>query len=408
MESDSDRVLYCVLANEVGLLFVVEQAAADIPPILPYDASFAALLWPHQTWVQWCNAVKHNPWRPKTYRACICSFRNVIAIILQVKFSIRSAFGSTFFCLLYNFHTWVARGSFFCISSGDSSGILWTPPRCSKEPLRSSLRAKDCAVERSRLTAVLSPDFSRDEIVFGVESERFCGEGIDCCWRECGEAVELAAEAAKPPSECNKCSPAALTPIPPRSLKPMLIHGIRKEMGQPQKVALFFVFCFLLLSFLFFSFLFLLSFFPYGRRGRWKGSGCGNGKMERQQYVTQAVSRNRKPDADRWEVLRDGRSWGVVGELLCVRYRGRMKKSPEYPVYVCSPLPTLLRRSAWRVERERSRYESCALLKRCKLAVARCTKTTVHNRSNQQKTKQPSEKERERGSGVCVWIWGGL
>lgn len=44
MESDSDRVLYCVLANEVGLLFVVEQAAADIPPILPYDASFAALL----------------------------------------------------------------------------------------------------------------------------------------------------------------------------------------------------------------------------------------------------------------------------------------------------------------------------------------------------------------------------
>jgi len=82
----------------------------------------------------------------------------------------------------------------------------------------------------------------------------------------------------------------------------MLTHGIRKEMGQPQKVA-FFSFSF---SFLF-SF-FLLSFFPYGRRGRWKGSGCGNGKMERQQYVTQAVSRNRKPDADRWEFLRDGRS----------------------------------------------------------------------------------------------------
>jgi hypothetical protein len=42
----------------------------------------------------------------------------LIAIILQVKFSMRSAFGSWFLALLYNFHIWVASGSFFCISSG--------------------------------------------------------------------------------------------------------------------------------------------------------------------------------------------------------------------------------------------------------------------------------------------------
>jgi len=57
----------------------------------------------------------------------------------------------------------------------------------------------------------------------------------------------------------------------------MLIHGIRKEMGQPQKVAFFF----LLLSFLFFSFFYFPFFLTVGgagrkgvvvEMGRWKGN----------------------------------------------------------------------------------------------------------------------------------------
>ena len=42
----------------------------------------------------------------------------LIAIILHVKFFMRSAFGNWVLALLYSFHIWMANGSFFCISSG--------------------------------------------------------------------------------------------------------------------------------------------------------------------------------------------------------------------------------------------------------------------------------------------------
>jgi len=87
----------------------------------------------------------------------------------------------------------------------------------------------------------------------------------------------------------------------------MLTHGIRREMGQPQKVAFFF-FLFFFLPFFPFPFFF---YFPFslmvGGAGR-KGVVVEMGRWKGKKYVTQAVSRNRKPDADRWEVLRDGRS----------------------------------------------------------------------------------------------------
>lgn len=42
----------------------------------------------------------------------------LIAIILHVKFFMRSAFGNWILALLYSFHIWMPNGSFFCISSG--------------------------------------------------------------------------------------------------------------------------------------------------------------------------------------------------------------------------------------------------------------------------------------------------
>lgn len=42
----------------------------------------------------------------------------LIAIILHVRFLMRSAFGNWVLALLYSFHIWMANGSFFCISSG--------------------------------------------------------------------------------------------------------------------------------------------------------------------------------------------------------------------------------------------------------------------------------------------------
>lgn len=62
-----------------------------------------------------------------TYSVCIfCfssrSFLRLTCIIRHVKFSMRCWFGSWDFVRLYSFHIWVARGSFFCISS-----VLSTP-----------------------------------------------------------------------------------------------------------------------------------------------------------------------------------------------------------------------------------------------------------------------------------------
>jgi hypothetical protein len=51
--------------------------------------------------------------------------RMFMAINRQVRFSMRSAFGSCVFAREYSFHICVPSGSFFCISSGDSAlGVL--------------------------------------------------------------------------------------------------------------------------------------------------------------------------------------------------------------------------------------------------------------------------------------------
>ena len=57
--------------------------------------------------------------------ACSSSLRfKLMAIIRQVKFSMRSWFGNCVFVLLYSFHICVAKGSFLCISSGCSRSAL--------------------------------------------------------------------------------------------------------------------------------------------------------------------------------------------------------------------------------------------------------------------------------------------
>lgn len=91
----------------------------------------------------------------RTDRACSRSLRfRFMAIIRQVKFSIRSWLGSWVFVLLYNFHICVASGSFFCISSGWSRSE--PAPAASfqfgkKASRRSSLRATECSGDKSSL-----------------------------------------------------------------------------------------------------------------------------------------------------------------------------------------------------------------------------------------------------------------
>jgi hypothetical protein len=58
-----------------------------------------------------------------TYRACSRSLRlKLMAIIRQVRFSMRSWLGNWDLVLVYSFQIWVARGSFLCISSAESGG----------------------------------------------------------------------------------------------------------------------------------------------------------------------------------------------------------------------------------------------------------------------------------------------
>jgi hypothetical protein len=78
-----------------------------------------------------------------------------MAIIRQVRFSMRSAFGSCVFALEYSFHICVPSGSFFCISSGDSTlGLPASLPNAGKM-VSSSMprRAASSAGEKSILPA---------------------------------------------------------------------------------------------------------------------------------------------------------------------------------------------------------------------------------------------------------------
>ena len=98
--------------------------------------------------------------RARTYLAassCL-RFRKLIAIMRQVRFSIRSWFGNCFFVLLYNLHICVANGSFFCISSGlSSSSPAVSSFQVGKKDSRSnSLRAALFSAERSSLSRVLA------------------------------------------------------------------------------------------------------------------------------------------------------------------------------------------------------------------------------------------------------------
>ena len=82
----------------------------------------------------------------------LCSRFRAIAIILQERFSIRSAFGRLCFCLLYSLHICVARGSFFCNVSGSSSWIKAFVQVCGPRLfLRSSLRASKGITGSSRV-----------------------------------------------------------------------------------------------------------------------------------------------------------------------------------------------------------------------------------------------------------------
>lgn len=92
--------------------------------------------------VELCEEKNTHPWF-----SCSARFLMLIAIILQVKFSMRSAFGSWVLALVYSFHIWVASGSFFCMSSGLSKPA---PPasflkvgnrECSSMPLRAAVSA---------------------------------------------------------------------------------------------------------------------------------------------------------------------------------------------------------------------------------------------------------------------------
>lgn len=77
-----------------------------------------------------------------------------MAIIRQVRFSMRSWLGRRDLVRLYSFHIWVPRGSFFCNSSGLSNAA---EPASSfhsgKTASRNSnsFRATVSEVERSRL-----------------------------------------------------------------------------------------------------------------------------------------------------------------------------------------------------------------------------------------------------------------
>lgn len=75
------------------------------------------------------------------YRARSFRFR-LMAIILHVRFSIRSWLGNCSLVLLYSFHIWVTNGSFFCISSGGPKSALDASSRQpgKKASRRSSLR----------------------------------------------------------------------------------------------------------------------------------------------------------------------------------------------------------------------------------------------------------------------------
>ena len=80
-------------------------------------------------------------------------FFNLTDISLHVRFSMRSELGMVFFCLLYNLHICVPRGSIFAISSGLSRSA---PPVSSLQLGKTAFcRTSFCAFcfsgERSRL-----------------------------------------------------------------------------------------------------------------------------------------------------------------------------------------------------------------------------------------------------------------
>jgi hypothetical protein len=81
--------------------------------------------------------------------------RMFMAIIRQVRFSMRSAFGSCVFAREYSFQICVPSGSFFCICSGDSAlGLLLASlPKAGNMAASSSmpLRAASSGGERSML-----------------------------------------------------------------------------------------------------------------------------------------------------------------------------------------------------------------------------------------------------------------
>lgn len=107
-------------------------------------------------------------------RSCSLRFR-FMAIILHVKFSIRSWFGSCVFVLLYSFHIWVPSGSFFCISSGWSRPALVASSRQSGKTAspRTLLRARWFSTERASLMSEYSQWLARRRVMV-----RCCEGGI--------------------------------------------------------------------------------------------------------------------------------------------------------------------------------------------------------------------------------------
>jgi hypothetical protein len=100
--------------------------------------------------------------------------RMFMAIIRQVRFSMRSALGSCVFALEYSFQIWVPRGSFFCICSGDSAlGLLASLPNAGNMASSSMpLRAASSVGERSIMPSGTAKSMN------GRENSACAGEGF--------------------------------------------------------------------------------------------------------------------------------------------------------------------------------------------------------------------------------------
>ncbi len=102
---------------------------------------------------KWLHHATNGPGATNLARSFSSCLRlRFMAIILHVRFSNRSWFGSWVFVLLYNFHIWVPRGSFFCISSGRSR----SGPRLKTASPSMSWRARWFSTERASLEVARS------------------------------------------------------------------------------------------------------------------------------------------------------------------------------------------------------------------------------------------------------------